>query len=274
MPLDHSFCTFTFTYLDAHPSTAIVAELDRKDASYKKRKVSPSSSSSSSSSGYAITLDDPFCDDKTYGELQAPRQRDSKAVTIVLHDPHETIVLESASSVRFSWKFRYHEHKFKFRKENPLASGPASLVLEWIPPREYSDDPSILVAQVNVKHGRTSVSILDHNLKRLQVTDIKGFEICLILSTFHFLEHAWETATGTTAGAAEGVLGSESKRLAQFRDPVQELQDVARSESIAAELRQDQASSKSAFTRLLRRHSRYRSVPASSSSPQIRAIPA
>lgn len=242
MPLDHSFCTFTFSSLDANPSIAIVAESDRKDPSYKKRRVE-------TSSGYAIMLDDPYCDCKTYGELQGAESPVlAKSVTMILHDPHAMIELESASAVRFSWKFRFDKQKFKFRKENPLVKGPSSLAVEWIPPKEFSDDPNILVAQIAFKSKRTTLSILDHNLKRLGIQDIKGFEICLILSLFFFFS-LWEME------GSHNLLMPESKRLTQFRDPMEELQDVARSESIAAELRQDQASGRSVMGRLLRRKS-------------------
>lgn len=248
MPLDPSLCTFTLTQVEEGSSTAIVAEQYMKHPSYKKRKLNHPTA-------YAITLDDPYCESKLYGEIQGPKDlRSIREVTLVLHDPHEVVSLQSSSPVRFSWKFRYGGQKFRFRKESTLSPGPSSLSVEWVPSKEFKDDPCITVAQIAIKAKRVELTMIDYNLARLCLEDLKGFEVCVILSLFFFFD-MWE---------AEGHrhnLPLEAIRLEQFRCPAQELEDVRRSESQAAKLRQDQASSEGQhsrggkFGRLLRRKS-------------------
>jgi len=199
---------------------------------------------------YAICLDDPFCPAKIFGEAQVNQSKNltlAKDLTIILHDPHEVIHLRSTSAVCFMWAFEYEGNTFRFRKRNILMPGPSSLILECIPSKRFKDDASTTIAMISLKSNKkTDLTLIDFNLDRLDLKDPTGLNICLFLSIFFFFDF-WE---------AEGyrfLLPLESTRLGEFRNPALEIQDITRSETLAAELREDQASSRHRFSNLIRR---------------------
>jgi hypothetical protein len=208
MPLDSEFCTFTFSQADSDARQVFISQLGVRDPIYRTTRHHPQSS-------YFVSLDDPFCRAKVFGELQAsstdPRRVES--MNIVLHDPHEIIPFSSTThNMRFSWIFTYAGHQFRIRKQSMVLHGPGNVLVEYLVPKQFKDDSPITIAQVLVKKGRTELTMLDHNIARLQIEDVKGLEICIILAFTFFLDYWRETGMAHT-------LQAESCRMEAFRRP-------------------------------------------------------
>ena len=62
-----------------------------------------------------------------------------------------------------------------------------SMTLSYIPPREFKDDPPITLALFNTNPS-TSVTLLDYNFYRIPITDMKGFEVIIVLFASLFID--------------------------------------------------------------------------------------
>lgn len=176
---------------------------------------------------------------------------------MILHDPVEFITLTNTSSAlrRFAWTFQFGQEVFRIRKAAAVMlpiKGPGALTVECVPPESYTDDATIEVAQVAVKNGAVAMTVLDFNLKRLNIDDLKGFEVVIILAVFLMID-IWRDE------GHEVMLEQESDRVDRFKKPQQALEDVARWERIAAEDRQESIRSTGGrLGKLLRRKSTVR----------------
>src|SRR5271167_2589059 len=59
------------------------------------------------------------------------------------------------------------------------------MTLSYIPPREFKDDPPVTLALFNTA---PSITLLDYNFPRLPISDIKGFEIIILLFGALFMD--------------------------------------------------------------------------------------
>ena len=60
-----------------------------------------------------------------------------------------------------------------------------SMTLTYIPPREFKDDPPVTLALFSTS---PSITLLDYNFPRIPISDVKGFEIIILLFTSAFID--------------------------------------------------------------------------------------
>ena len=109
----------------------------------------------------------------------------SKKKIIRLHQPLTEIKLEYTGIINFEWTFLFEDQKFQW-SEGLLGSYYCSL--------NRKPDPSVEICKFipNSKSKFPVFSILDYNLARFDIKDIRGLEIILFTSLFTFLDMANE----------------------------------------------------------------------------------
>jgi hypothetical protein len=231
MPLDDSLCTFCFTEFDQDRNIVIIAQDDRSESSYYKRRIRTAAKSDTDS--YCIELLDPFSQ-AVYGKITAPVLYGASEVSMQLLFPDLPIKLASTGKLRFEWQFQYESQVFRIRKDNVLAPSPSSMTLEWHASKAQKYDPSIAVCHLSFRSRIPKLTMLDYNIERIGIKDLKGFEVCTLLCVL-FIADLWY---------AEGSffqLPLESERLKQFRTPEEMLEAEAEQTTLeAARLRGDQ----------------------------------
>lgn len=60
-----------------------------------------------------------------------------------------------------------------------------SMTLSYIPAREFRDDPSVTLALFSTS---PSITLLDYNFSRIPISDVKGFEIIILLFASIFID--------------------------------------------------------------------------------------
>jgi hypothetical protein len=134
-----------------------------------------------------------------YGEVQIPGglavgkgdkvspQESELRKAIVLHQPEEVIPVDDnicRFGFRFDWYFHWEGKKFKWSR-NCVAGIMKSMTLSYIPPKQFKDDPPVTLALFSPS---PSITLLDYNFPRVQIEDIKGFEIIIILFASLFID--------------------------------------------------------------------------------------
>jgi hypothetical protein len=127
-----------------------------------------------------------------FGEVQIPGGlevgRGEKA--IVLHQPEEIISIGDKVcrlGFKFDWTFEYEGKMFKcISRKTRLIVGSRdciagimkSMTLTYLPSREFRDDPPVTLALFSAS---PSLTLLDYNFPRIQIKDVKGFEVIILL---------------------------------------------------------------------------------------------
>jgi len=124
-----------------------------------------------------------------FGEVQIPGglavgKRDK---AIVLHQPEDIIPIDDnvcRLGFRFDWHFEWEGKRFKWSR-NCIAGIMKSMTLSYIPPKRYKDDPPITLVLFSPS---PSITLLDYNFPRIQIEDVKGFEVIIILFASLFID--------------------------------------------------------------------------------------
>lgn len=140
--------------------------------------------------------------------------------TIVLHQPEEIVSIDDnicRFGFRFDWYFHWEGKKFKWSR-NCIAGIMKSMTLSYIPPKQYKDDPPITLALFSPS---PSITLLDYNFHRLPITDIKGFEVILILFASLFID-VIKSSQIESHGLTNQEIQKETQRLQKLEKQAEE----------------------------------------------------
>jgi len=162
---------------------------------------------------YLIALLDPI-NGHTNAEVQA-QSLDAKERSIVLRDPDAVIALKEGSGLRFNWKFEFEGGLYTWTRENLLSR---NLRCSYTPLRKCDDHPiSVALFESHMLLSKASkFTMLDYNVLRLGIQDLKGLEICLLMSVLSFLD-AWSDRDTGDVTKETIRLREEEARLAKLR---------------------------------------------------------
>lgn len=213
---------FTLTQVDEDPSgkTINITEDNSRHPSYIKRSLNIKVRDTN-----AISLSDPISDGML-GEVQwskLPNVRSVREAAILLHDPEAFITFKSVSRVLFEWSFQFEGLDFRISRDciSSVLFGPCSMMCAAISDKTHRQDPAVDVASISLNPlglstKTMSLTLFDHNLSRIGICDIKGFEVSLLLCLL-FLVEIWREDGDLV------ITQRESERLAKFRDPELEI---------------------------------------------------
>lgn len=109
-----------------------------------------------------------------------------KQRTLNLYNPSLELAFEMSGSLTFEWSFSFEDYRFRWRRETFSGS-------DYICSIERKPDPSVevCVARHPSKGGKEGIiQLLDYNLERFRIQDLKGLEIALYTSIISILEAA------------------------------------------------------------------------------------
>jgi hypothetical protein len=94
-----------------------------------------------------------------------------------------------------------------------------SMTLNYIPPKEYKDDPPITLATFSPS---PSITLMDHNLSRIELDDVKGFEVIILLFASLFTDIIKSTQVDSSGSLAQVEVKRETERLAKLEKLAEE----------------------------------------------------
>lgn len=105
----------------------------------------------------------------------------AKKKTINLYQPESQVELEYTGTISFEWSARFEGHHLQWHK-GLLGSIYCSLMRK--------PDPSIEIAKFTPRSRKSpaTFTILDYNIARMDIDDIRGLEIVLLCSIFTFID--------------------------------------------------------------------------------------
>jgi hypothetical protein len=92
-----------------------------------------------------------------------------------------------------------------------------SMTLYYLPGKEYKDDPHISLALFNTT---PSITLLDYNFSRIDIKDIKGFEVIILLFASLFRDIL--LSQGDKDGVASNDIKKETQRLQKLEMKTEE----------------------------------------------------
>lgn len=118
---------------------------------------------------------------------------------INLYQPDSEVALEYTGTISFEWTTYFEGHTLQWSK-GLLGTIYCSLVRK--------PDPSIEISKYVPGNKKTpaTFTILDYNIARLEINDIRGLEIVLMCSVFTFIDmHNDDVGPGEAAAARESI---------------------------------------------------------------------
>ena len=164
---------------------------------------------------------------------------------MVLHQPEEVITIGDnicRFGFRFDWTFEWEDKKFKctlllitkltIGSRNCIAGIMKSMTLTYIPHKEYKDDPPVTLALFS---ATPSITLLDYNWPRIPITDIKGFEVIILLFAALFIDVIKSTQIEGPTGITSNDVKKETQRLQKLETKTEERLRKLQAEDIARE---------------------------------------
>ena len=125
---------------------------------------------------------------------------------------------------------------------NCVAGIMKSMSLSYIPPKRYKDDPPITLALFSPS---PSITLLDYNFPRIDIKDLKGFEVIIILFECLFIDIIKSTQI-ESHGLTHHEVKRETQRLQKLERQAEEkykriqLQEIERETERLRKLAQEE----------------------------------
>ena len=105
-----------------------------------------------------------------------------------------------------------------------------AMTLSYIPAKQFKDDPPITLALFSPS---PSITLLDYNFPRIEISDIKGFEVIILLFASLFVDILKSHGEGHGIPIAD--IKKETQRLQKLEDKEEEVARRKKAEEIDRE---------------------------------------
>ena len=141
---------------------------------------------------YVITLVDRTTAGVIYGELscEGPLKK-NRGLSVTLHQPelNLAIIPNEGKLRRWDWTFDWEDRRFRWTKNQPFSK---DITCHYLPSKYDAPIAVCLFEYNNTLANRSStapsMTLLDYNINRIEISDVKGLEVVLILSVSAFLD--------------------------------------------------------------------------------------
>lgn len=104
-----------------------------------------------------------------------------------------------------------------------------AMTLSYIPAKQFKDDPPITLALFSAS---PSITLLDYNFPRVSISDVKGFEVIILLFASLFADILKSSSEGQIPSAE---IKKETQRLQKLEDKAEEVARRKKAEEIDRE---------------------------------------
>ena len=104
-----------------------------------------------------------------------------------------------------------------------------AMTLSYIPAKQFKDDPPITLALFSAS---PSITLLDYNFPRIPISDVKGFEVIILLFASLFIDILKSNSEGQIPSTE---IKKETQRLQKLEDKAEEVARRKKAEEIDRE---------------------------------------